>query len=163
MAARLQRHIKCCSLGAFCQGCDCVPFCMKLTTFFVIPFPDNTSILYDHGTNHRVWICPSTSFFCQFNCTAHVKFICHFFSFLISPGKAPEKCTLLNISGMLPDKSLFKKCALAYRKSPDRFSYLSGLSFSVISLYALSYFSEIPFSHRIRPRHFIFRKIKTLE
>ena len=62
---------------------------MWLSVVFVISLSDNFSIFYNHSTYQRIRGYLSFSFLCQCYCSAHVIFICHFFSFFISDMASP--------------------------------------------------------------------------
>ena len=89
MTAWFQRNIDCRTLCRFCKRCDCIALCMKFSAFFMITFPDDPAVFYDHCTYHGIRIRPSFSFFCKLDCPEHVFLIRHFSSFFLSYTKTP--------------------------------------------------------------------------
>ena len=46
---------------------NCIALCMQFSVFFMISFPNDTSIFHNNRSHQRVGTCPSNSLLCQFN------------------------------------------------------------------------------------------------
>ena len=85
MTARLQRNINHRTFCWFCKRSNSITFCVKFSILFMIAFPDDPSVFYDHCPYHRIGIRPAFSFFGQLNRPKHIFLIRHFYSFFLIP------------------------------------------------------------------------------
>ena len=119
VAARLQCDINGCSFRRFGTMCQRIPLRMQLSVPFVISFPDNFFIFYDHGSHQRIRGYLSRSFFRQFECSPHISFICHkFLHTTKSPGqfllRASFGCVLLlGLDGIIWAQPIADFCCIA--------------------------------------------------
>lgn len=153
VAARLQCDINGCPFGRFGTMCQRIPLRMQLSVPFVISFPDNFFIFYDHGSHQRIRGYPSRSLFRQFECSPHISFICHkFLHTTKSPGqfllRASFGCVLL-LGLLLENKKALEMNSRA--NIPISITAVYGL----LCFYRLSSFIQTVLSaselHRIMP------------
>ena len=85
MTARLQCNINHRTFCWFCKRSNSITFCVKFSILFMIAFPDDPSVFYDHCPYHRIGIRPAFSFFGQLNRPKHIFLIRHFYSFFLIP------------------------------------------------------------------------------
>ena len=72
MPASMRASVHGGSFRTFCAGFQRVPFGVKRSECFMCAFSDDSSILYDDGTDERVWMHEVSGIFRKLNGPLHI-------------------------------------------------------------------------------------------